>query len=97
MNFGQGNTQKMRRCPKSDQLPTRQGQKDEAVSEVGSTSDKARPKRCGGVRSRINFGQSNTKKMQWCPKSDQLRTRQYQKDVVVSEVEGTSDKTIPKR
>ncbi|MBM7652462.1 hypothetical protein JOC76_001920 [Neobacillus cucumis] len=34
----------------------------------------------------MNIGQSSTKKMRWCPKSGEHRTKQYQKDEVVSEV-----------
>ncbi|MBM7652484.1 hypothetical protein JOC76_001942 [Neobacillus cucumis] len=45
MNIGQGSTKGMRWCPKLGEHRTRQYQRDEVVSEVGSTSDKGRPKR----------------------------------------------------
>ncbi|MBM7653831.1 hypothetical protein JOC76_003310 [Neobacillus cucumis] len=35
MNIGQGDTKKMKWCPKSDEHRIREGRKDEVVSEVG--------------------------------------------------------------
>ena len=45
----------------------------------------------------MNIGQSNPKKMRWCPNLDEHRTKQSQKDEAVSEAERTSDKAVPKR
>ncbi|MBM7652467.1 hypothetical protein JOC76_001925 [Neobacillus cucumis] len=35
----------------------------------------------------MNIGQGSTKKMRWCPKPSEHRTKQYQEDKMVSEVE----------
>ncbi|MBT2655242.1 hypothetical protein J7E81_08300, partial [Bacillus sp. ISL-18] len=66
------------------------------MSEVEPTSDKAKSKERGCVRSRTNFGQGRGKRAGMCPKSNQLQTRKSQKSEEVSEVEPTSDKAKQK-
>ncbi|MBT2655241.1 hypothetical protein J7E81_08295, partial [Bacillus sp. ISL-18] len=60
------------------------------------TSDKAKQKERGCVRSQTNIGQDKAKRARRCPKSSLHRTRQSQKSGDVSEVEPTSDKKEPK-
>jgi hypothetical protein len=95
-NIGQGKAKRARMCPKSSPLQTRESQKSKDVSEVEPTSDKGEPKGRDCVRSRINFRQGRAKRARKCPKSNQLQTRESQKDEIVSEVEPTSDKAEPK-
>jgi len=50
-----------------------------------------------GCPSGVNIGQGNTKKMKWCPKSSEHRTKQGQKEDVMSEAKWSSDKCNPKK
>ncbi len=96
-NFGHGSSKKAFQCPKNPELRTRQRQKSLPVSEEAQTSDTPAAKRPSCVRSSSNFGHASSKKASQCPKQPELRTRQQQKGLPVSEEARTSDTPAAKR
>jgi transposase-like protein len=90
--FGQKSRWKIRICPKSPRVQTKQPLEEQKLSEVTPGSDKRASGRVHFVRSHPSFRQNSRWKNRNCPKSPQVQTKQPMEEQNLSEVTPGSDK-----